>query len=254
MTVEARLRKALDRNEMRLYYQPKLDVGTNRIEGVEALLRWQINATTMVAPNAFIPIAEETGLIEPIGQWVLQQACQQMNVWRQEGKTPIEMAVNLSPVQFENKAMPAVFRKIVEQRGISPRLITFEVTESLFLHDVDKKIKAMNRLRDAGFKISIDDFGTGYSSFSYLKKLPLDELKIDRSFFTDLFTDTKSRALISALIYLARSLNLTTVAEGVEKEDQLDFLQKGACDHYQGYLFSPPLPPEKLSPMLSSNE
>ena len=254
LTIEARLRKALDRDELRLYYQPKLNVHTNRIQGVEALLRWQVNASTMVAPNAFIPIAEETGLIEPIGQWVLRQACQQMNVWRQDGKADIQMAVNLSPAQFQNKAMPAVFQKIVEQRGISPRLITFEVTESLFLNDVDEKIKAMNRLRDAGFKISIDDFGTGYSSLSYLKKLPLDELKIDRSFFIDLFTDSKSRALISALIYLARSLNLTTVAEGVEMEEQLDFLQKGACDHYQGFLFSPPLPADRLTKLLDPAE
>ena len=250
LMIEARLRRALERKELRVYYQPKLGVRSNRIEGVEALIRWQANADTLVPPDVFIPIAEETGLIVPIGQWVLQQACQQMQAWQQAGKAAIKMAVNLSPVQFQSESMPAVFQKIVQQRGISPRSITFEVTESLLLNDIDAKIKVMHRLREMGFRLAIDDFGTGYSSLSYLKQLPLDELKIDRSFFSDLFSDTKSRALISAMIYLARSLNLTTVAEGVELEEQLDYLRNGACDQYQGYLFSPPLPPDRLLDLL----
>ena len=173
-----------------------------------------------------------------------------MAAWQEAGTAAIEMAINLSPVQFKNKAMPTVFNKIARHHGISPQLITLEVTESLLMEDVDKKIEVMHHLREAGFKIAIDDFGTGFSSLCYLKKLPLDELKIDRSFFTDLFADTKSRALISAMIYLARSLNLNTVAEGVEMDTQLEFLQKGACDQYQGFLFSPPVPPEQLFTML----
>lgn len=252
LTVEARLRRALERSELRLYYQPKLEVRTNRIQGVEALLRWQVNRSTMVSPTAFIPIAEETGLIESFGEWVLRQACRQMAAWQQAGKAPIDMSVNLSPVQLQNKALPAVFEKIVASSGIPLQRITFEITESMLLEDVEHKIAAMHRLREAGFKIAVDDFGTGYSSLSYLKKLPLDELKIDRSFFIDLLADDKSRALVSALIYLARKLNLTTVAEGVEKDEQLAFLQKGACDQYQGFLFSPPLPPKKLAAMLDS--
>jgi len=254
LTVEARLRKALDRDELRLFYQPKLDVHTNRIKGVEALLRWQVNANTLVPPNIFVPIAEDTGLIEPFGEWVLRQACKQMTVWQKAGKAPIEMSVNLSPVQLQNKAMPAVFEDIVKRSGIPFQRITLEVTEGMLMEDIEKKIATLQRLRKAGFKISIDDFGTGYSSLSYLKKLPIDELKIDRTFFIDLFADTKSRALVSALIYLARSLNLTTVAEGVEKENQLDFLQKGACDQYQGFLFSPPLPPDQLLKKLDPAE
>lgn len=250
LMLEARLRRALERRELRVYYQPKLGVRSNRIEGFEALIRWQANRETMVPPDVFIPIAEETGLIEPIGEWVLRQACKQLRDWQQAGNADFKVAVNLSPAQFKGKSMPSVFKKIVQQQGVSPQSITFEVTENLFLNDIDEKIKVLQHLREMGFKISIDDFGTGYSSLSYLKRLPLDELKIDRSFFSDLFGDTKSRALISAMIYLARSLNLTTVAEGVEQKEQLDFLQKGACDQYQGFLFSPPLPPDRLRQLL----
>lgn len=251
LSLEARLRKALDRNELMLYYQPKVDVQTNRIAGVEALLRWQINEATIIPPDKFIPIAEETGLIIPIGQWVMGEACRQLSAWQQAGKAPIGMAVNLSPVQFQNKQMPTVFQQIINNSGVSPQLLTLEVTENMFLSDVDKKIESMNRLKEQGTKLALDDFGTGYSSLSYLKKLPLDELKIDRSFFIDLFKDAKSSALVSTMIYLSRSLNLTTVAEGVETDEQLRFLKKGACDQYQGYLFSRPLPPDQLFEMLS---
>ena len=248
---EARLRKALDREELLLHYQPKVDVHTNAIMGVEALLRWQVNATTLVPPDKFIPIAEETGLMGPIGQWVLQRACRQLSEWQKAGMAPIGMAVNLSPVQLECRELPEIFGQIIEESGISPRLLTLEVTESMLLEDVEDKIVTMNRLRDLGIKLAIDDFGTGYSSLSYLKKLPLDELKIDQSFFVNLFEDSKSCALVSTMIYLSRSFNFLTVAEGVETEEQLRFLRNGACDQYQGYLFSRPVPPEKVFDMLT---
>ena len=249
--IEARLRKAIDRNELVLYYQPKLDVQTNTIAGVEALLRWQISDKTLVPPYKFIPIAEETGLMVPIGEWVLKQACNQLIEWQQAGKAPIGMAVNLSAVQFENREMPDVFKQIIENSGIDPRLLTLEVTESMLLDDIESKIESMNRLKDLGLKLAIDDFGTGYSSLSYLRRLPLDELKIDRSFFIDLFEDPKSRALITSLLYLSRNLKLLTVAEGVETEEQLNFLKNEGCDQYQGFLFSPPVPAQKLFGMLS---
>ena len=251
LNLEARLRKALQRNEFMLYYQPQLDIHTNRIMGVEALLRWQVNQTTMIPPDKFIPLAEETQLIIPIGEWVLRQACRQLAAWQRDGAAPIRMSVNLSPVQFESRQMPAKFERIIANSGIDAQWLTLEVTEGMFLDNVEQKIDAMNRLKALGVKLSIDDFGTGYSCMNYLKRLPLDELKIDRSFFHDLFDDTKSRALVATLIYLSRSLNLLTIAEGVETEDQLRFLREGACDQYQGFLFSPPVPPEQLLTMLA---
>ena len=241
LSLEAGLRRALDRDELVLYYQPKLDVQTNAIAGVEALLRWHNKDHGLIAPNKFIPMAEETGLIIPIGEWVMSHACQQLSEWQQAGKAPIGMAVNLSAVQLQNPEMHAIFKRIIENSGIDPQLLTLELTESMLLEDIENRIESMKRLKDLGLKLSIDDFGTGYSSLSYLRRLPLDELKFDRSFFVNLFEDTKGRSLISSLIILARNLNLRTVAEGVETEQQLRFLQKERCDQYQGFLFKPAL-------------
>ncbi len=251
LSLEARLRKALDREEFVLHYQPILDVATNTITGVEALLRWQIQDRGLVPPNQFIPIAEETGLIVPIGEWVLAEACRQLETWRQEGLAPVDMAVNLSPAQFQNPNMLDVFRRIIANSHIDPQYLTLEVTEGMLLEDIDTKIETMNRLKDLGLALAIDDFGTGYSSLSYLSQLPLDELKIDRSFFIHLFDDEKSRALVSSLIYLSRNLSLRTVAEGVETEEQLQFLKDEGCDQYQGFLFSPAQPPLKVAAMLA---
>ena len=251
LSLEARLRRALDRNELGLVYQPKLDVQTNAIVGVEALLRWCSKDNGSIPPQEFIPMAEETGLMIPIGEWVMSRACKQLAEWRQAGKAPIGMAVNLSAVQFQNPEMHATFKRIIEQSGIDPRLLTLEITESMLLEDIDNKIESMNRLKELGPRLSIDDFGTGYSSLTYLRRLPLDELKIDRSFFVNLFEDTKSRSLISSLIFLARNLDLSTVAEGVETEEQLRFLQEEQCDQYQGFLFKPPLESAEVFKLLS---
>jgi diguanylate cyclase len=250
LSLEARLRRAMDRDEFVLYYQPKLDVQTNVITGVEALLRWHIKDLGWIEPNEFISIAEETGLVIPIGEWVMSHACKQLAEWQQSGKAPIGMAVNLSALQFENPEMHAIFKRIIQNSGIDPRLLTLELTESILLGEIEKKIESMKRLKDLGLKLSIDDFGTGYSSLRYLRKLPLDELKIDRSFFINLFEDTKGRSLLSSLILLARNLNLRTVAEGVETEQQLRFLQAERCDQYQGNLFKPPLESAELFRLL----
>ncbi|WP_167527813.1 GGDEF/EAL domain-containing response regulator [Desulfosarcina alkanivorans] len=252
--LEARLRRALDRDELILFYQPQLDVQTNTITGVEALLRWQAHDGGIIPPDKFIPLAEETGLIVQIGEWVLHRACKQLKAWQQAGKAAIGMSVNMSPVQFQSREMPAIFKRVVGSSGIDPCQLTIEVTEGMLLEDLDAKIALMKGLKDLGLKLSIDDFGTGYSSLSYLRKLPLDELKIDRSFFIDFFEDTKSRALVSSMIFLSHNLNLLTVAEGVETEAQLRFLQKGGCDLYQGYLFSRPLPNDKLIELLSPED
>ncbi|MFB3886835.1 MAG: EAL domain-containing protein [Thermodesulfobacteriota bacterium] len=241
LSLEARLRRALDRNELVLHYQPKLDVQTNVITGVEALLRWHAQDYGLIKQAKFIPMAEETGLIIPIGEWVMSHVCKQLSEWQKAGKAPIGMSVNLSAAQFQNPEMQTIFKRIIEDSKIDPQLMTLELTESMLLEDIEDKIESMKRLKDLGLKLSIDDFGTGYSSLSYLRRLPLDELKIDRSFFVNLFEDTKGRSLISSLIFLARNLNLRTVAEGVETEQQLCFLQKEGCDQYQGFLFKPPL-------------
>jgi diguanylate cyclase (GGDEF)-like protein len=241
LSLEARLRRALDRNEFVLHYQPKLDVQTNVITGVEALLRWHIKDLGWIEPEEFISMAEETGLVIPIGEWVMSYACKQLAEWQRAGKAPIGMAVNLSAVQFENPEMHGIFKRIIQNSGIDPQLLTLELTESILLGEIEKKIELMKRLKDLGLKLSIDDFGTGYSSLRYLKRLPLDELKIDRSFFVNLFEDTKGRSLLSSLILLARNLNLRTVAEGIETEQQLRFLQQERCDQYQGLLFKPAL-------------
>lgn len=251
ISLEARLRRALDRDEFVLHYQPKLNVATNTIAGVEALLRWQIPNRGLVSPDQFIPLAEETGLIIPIGEWVLSRACQQLTALKAAGRAPIDMAVNLSPVQFQSPDLLATFRKTIDRSRIDPQRLILEVTEGVLLEDVDSKIDMLNRLKALGVRLAIDDFGTGYSSLSYLLKLPLDELKIDRSFVMNLFEDSKSRALVSSLIHLAHSLDLHTVAEGVETEKQLGFLQSEGCDQYQGYWFSPAVPSDKLLKMLA---
>jgi EAL domain-containing protein (putative c-di-GMP-specific phosphodiesterase class I) len=252
LSLEARLRRALDRDELVLYYQPRVDVQTNAITGVEALLRWHIEDRWWITPDTFIPMAEETGLMLPIGEWVMSHACKQLSDWKQAGKAPVGMAVNLSAAQFQNPEMNDIFKGIIENSGIDPQLMTLELTESMLLEDIENKIESMKRLKSLGVKLSIDDFGTGYSSLSYLRKLPLDELKIDRSFFVDLFEDTKGRSLLSSVIVLARNLNLLTVAEGVETEQQLRFLQKERCDQYQGFLFKPALESAEVFKLLPS--
>jgi diguanylate cyclase (GGDEF)-like protein len=241
LTLEARLRRAMERDELALRYQPKVNISTNVVAGVEALLRWQIKDHGYITPDEFIPVAEETGLIVSIGEWVLMHACKQLLEWQQAGKVPIGMSVNLSVGQFRDPQMQPIFKRIIKESGLDPQLLTLELTESMLLEDIEDKIELMKRLKDLGLKLSIDDFGTGYSSLSYLTRLPLDELKIDRSFFVNLFEDPKGRSVISSLIFLAHNLHLRTVAEGVDTEEQLRFLQKMECDEYQGFLFRPPL-------------
>ena len=252
LMLEAALRKAIEKNELLLYYQPRVNIQTGAVVSVEALLRWRWSDGRIILPNDFIPMAEETGLIIPIGKWVINRACAQLAQWHRKNKIKIGMSVNLSAIQLLDRKLPAVVKAIIEHHGIEPGFLTLELTESILMNDIEDKIEVMNRLKSLGVKLAIDDFGTGFSSLSYLRRLPLDELKIDKSFVDTLLEEEKSRALASSVIYLGRNLGLLTVAEGVEEKGQLDFLQQQRCDLYQGALFSMPISVSELEQRLYS--
>jgi diguanylate cyclase (GGDEF)-like protein len=248
--LETKLRKALEKNELILYYQPKVEIKSGLVKGVEALLRWDSDEG-LVSPAKFIPLAEETGLIVPIGEWVLSEACRKLKEWHQSARIPISMAVNLSARQFSGSNFLSTVKRIIGSSGIDPRFLTLELTESLLLGNIDDKIKLLKSLKSMGLKLSIDDFGTGYSSLSYLRKLPLDELKIDRSFIMEVSKSADSRAIVSTIVFLARSLKLSIVAEGIEKKEELEFLRKLGCHQYQGFFFSRPVPSNEIVELLA---
>ncbi|MCP5418723.1 MAG: EAL domain-containing protein [Chromatiaceae bacterium] len=251
LQMEADLRHAIQNDELVLHYQPKVDIKTNQVTGVETLVRWQRTTGELVYPNNFIPLAEECGLIHAIGVWVLQAACRQLAQWQSQGKW-IHVAVNLSAKQLYGGGLVETVAKIIDANGIDPSYLTLELTESLFMEDADYTVQTLNRLMALNTRISMDDFGTGYSSLSYLKAFPLHELKIDRSFLSGVNANRHDQALVSAIVYLAHEFGLTVIAEGVEEASQLEFLATIGCDQYQGYLFSKPLPVAQITPMLSS--
>ncbi len=246
MSMESMLRSALKNDEFVLHYQPKVNVRTGQIQGVEALLRWNNGSNGIISPVDFIPLAEETGLIVPIGEWILNEACRQLTDWRNKAALPLTMNINLSTVQFNDDNLLAILNKAIAEHKTPPKLLTLEITESLLMNDIDHKISIMRKIRDMGLKISIDDFGTGYSSLSYLTKLPVNELKIDRSFIINTPHMSDSNAIVQTVIFLAKKLGLKTIAEGVETNPQLQFLNTIECDEYQGFLFSRPLPAESF--------
>lgn len=240
------LRTAVERHELVLHYQPKFDASGTGMIGVEALLRWVHPVRGMVPPDKFISLAEKTGLILSIGEWVLDEACRQMRAWRAEGRVGLTVAVNLSSVQFAHAGLVQQVRETLARYELDPRCLTLEVTESTAMRNVEASMVVLRELSDMGVHISIDDFGTGYSSLLYLKRLPATELKIDRGFVRDLTDDTEDAAIISAIVALAKALHLTVVAEGVETEQQQEFLRRLGCDSLQGYLLGRPMAPEKL--------
>ncbi len=251
LTLEESLHNALKNDEFRIHYQPRVDAQTKEILGVEALVRWVHPQLGMVSPAQFIPLAEETGLIVPIGEWVLRQACKQNQAWREAGYRPIRVSVNLSPVQFRDACLTDVVDSALAESGLATDGLELEVTESMLMNDPDATIDALKQLKSRGLKISIDDFGTGYSSLSYLKQFPIDSLKVDRSFIRDVTTNADDAAITTAVILMGHSLKLNVVAEGVETESQLAFLQVLQCNEIQGFLFSPPVPPDRLVTMLT---
>jgi len=250
LTLENSLRLALGRGELFLVYQPQMDIATGRITGLEALLRWQHPELGLVPPDNFIRIAENSGLIMPIGEWVLRTACSQARKWQDEGLLAVPVAVNVSAVQFRQAGFCELIRRVLHETGLAPQYLELELTESLLLSNADVMFSVLQELKAMGLKLAIDDFGTGYSSLSYLKQFPVGKLKIDRSFIRDIAVNPDDAAITTAITSLAKSLNLKVIAEGVEDEAQMTFLRAHQCDEIQGYYFSKPLAVDKVADKL----
>ncbi|MES1997823.1 MAG: GGDEF domain-containing phosphodiesterase, partial [Pseudomonadota bacterium] len=247
------LHHALRRDELQLHYQPQINLKSGEICGMEALLRWTHPQLGNIPPAEFIPIAEKTGLIVAIGEWVLRTACQQSIAWQLAGLPALPIAVNLSGRQFSQYNLTQIITHILAQTGLAPHLLELEITESTLIQDIQASIATLRELNNLGIRISIDDFGTGYSSLSYLKSFPINTIKIDQSFVRDIHTDPDNAAIVSAIIAMAKSLGMETIAEGVETSEQLSFLRSRQCDSIQGYYFSRPVTHEVITQMLSEN-
>jgi EAL domain-containing protein (putative c-di-GMP-specific phosphodiesterase class I)/ActR/RegA family two-component response regulator len=250
VTLQNALCRALERQELELHYQPQVDLVSGRIRGVEALIRWRCPDVGLVAPDRFIPLAEETGLIIPIGEWVLRTACAQAVLWQAAGHRDLTMAVNLSARQFRQQDMAALVREVLAETGLAARYLELELTESVLMKDPELVAQTLRQLKEIGVSLSLDDFGTGYSSLSYLKRFPIDVVKIDRAFVRDVTVSADDAALTRAIIAMARSLNMSTVAEGVETPGQLGFVIRNHCDAMQGYHFSRALPVNEMNALL----
>jgi diguanylate cyclase (GGDEF)-like protein/PAS domain S-box-containing protein len=252
LKIEGGLRRALERKEFVLHYQPQVDLESGAIVGAEALIRWLPSGQEMLYPTQFIPIAEETGLIVPIGEWVLREACRQNVAWQQAGLSPIRVGVNLSGHQFNQQDVVATVTRVLRETGCDPACLSLEITESVVMKDPLSAVETLWRLSEMGVHLSIDDFGTGYSSLNYLKRFPIDALKIDRSFVSDIVTDDDNAAIVKVVIALAHNLKLEVIAEGVETVEQLDFLKRLRCNQMQGFLFSRPVAPVRMAKLLAS--
>ncbi|MHC5735569.1 putative bifunctional diguanylate cyclase/phosphodiesterase [Nostoc sp.] len=253
LTLENELHGALGRNEMLVYYQPLVDLHSGQITAMEALVRWQHPTLGLVSPAKFIPIAETNGLIVPIGEWVLRTACTQNRAWQQAGFSSIRISVNLSARQFEQPYLVEIVNQILEETGLQASSLELEVTESFLMADMERSVKTLKQLRQLGIWLALDDFGTGYSSLNYLKRFPVNMLKIDQSFVQDVMSNPDSAAVTDAIIALAKSLRLKITAEGVETQEQLDYLKKQGCHEGQGYYFSCPMPAEIIAQMLQKS-
>lgn len=254
LTLEHNLRKALKKEEFLIYYQPQVDLINQNIIGAEALIRWQHPDLGMISPAQFIPIAEETGIILPLGEWVLKTACKQAKLWQDKYGTTFVIAVNLSSRQFQQQDLVSTVDKVLQETRLAPQYLELEITESVGMKNPELTLKTLHELKSMGIHIAIDDFGTGYSSLSYLKKFPIDTLKIDRSFVSDIQVDTNDAAIVLAIIALAKTLKLKVIAEGVELNEQAEYLLKHGCHSVQGYLFSPPIPSQNFENLLRKND
>jgi diguanylate cyclase (GGDEF)-like protein len=250
LTLETSLRRALERRELTVFYQPRIEIRTGRVVAFEALLRWRHPDLGFVSPAQFVPLAEETGLIVPIGEWVLREACRQNREWQDEGLPPVRIAVNLSMSQFAQPNLQQVIRSALDDSRLDARWLELELTESTVMRDASSAVATLARLKSAGVHLSIDDFGTGYSSLAYLRRFPIDCLKIDQSFIRESTSNPDDAAIVTSILLMARSLKLGVVAEGVESESQLSLLRVLQCDEAQGYLFSPPVPAAEACALL----
>jgi diguanylate cyclase len=253
-SIEEHLRRALERREFTVHYQPKINLDSKVITGVEALIRWTHPTRGLISPLQFIPVAEDCGLILPIGAWVLREACAQARAWVDVGLPFMTMAVNVSAKQFENENFMRDIFAILDETGLDPRYLELELTESVLMRRAELTASILLTLRERGIRVAVDDFGTGYSSLSYLRKFPLDALKIDRSFVSQITTIPDEMTIVRAIISMGRSLNLRVIAEGVETQDQFDFLKIHQCDEAQGYYFSPPVPPQEFARLLLESQ
>jgi len=244
LTMEGDLRRGIENGELRLYYQPQIDLSNSQILGAEALVRWQHPKLGLVAPGRFIPMAEDTDLIVPLGEWCLREGCRQLRAWQKSGLTELRVSVNVSPNQFHQKDFVATVGQVLSEAEIDPKTLQLEITESSLIKNTDQVVTRLRELKEMGLMVAIDDFGVGYSSLGYLKQLPIDMLKIDRSFVSDATSDPDDAALVMAIITLAHNLRLKVMAEGVETDEQLRFLRLLRCDEGQGYLFGKAEPPD----------
>lgn len=249
LTLENDLRRAMEQEEFMIYYQPQINARTGKIVGAEALLRWNHPTRGIVSPSEFVPLAEENGMIVPIGEWVLRQVCEQNKRWHDKGIHPFPVSVNLSIRQFMRQDLPNKIERILQETGLEAKYLELEITESMTM-DVQHAINCLHELKSLGIGISIDDFGTGYSSLNYLKKFPINKLKIDRTFVRDIMSDPNDAAIVSTIIAMAHELGLKVIAEGVETIEQLNYLRDKNCNLVQGYLFSPPIAPDHLTKQL----
>jgi diguanylate cyclase (GGDEF)-like protein/PAS domain S-box-containing protein len=253
ITIINGLHKALENQEFKLFYQPKIITSSQSISGVEALLRWHHPVHGTISPSEFIPLAEETGMIIPIGEWVLREACKRYKVWESQGIAPQAMSINISPRQLKDPQLLSKIKAILVEHHFIPQHLEIEITESVAIDNFEDTITQLNQIREIGVKVALDDFGTGYSSLNYLRQFPIDALKIDRSFINDVIGNSQTAAIVKSIISIAHSLNLPVVAEGVETEEQFNFLYDLQCDYIQGYYISTPLPSNQMEELLRKN-
>jgi EAL domain-containing protein (putative c-di-GMP-specific phosphodiesterase class I) len=254
LVIEGELRRAIANSELQLHYQPRVEIGNGEVRSVEALLRWQHPTRGRVMPLEFIAIAEDTGLILPIGDWVIREACRQARAWQLEGLPFLRVAVNVSPMQFRQPNFCNVVRTALEANSLDAAYLEIELTEATLMTNAESSVAMLEQLSKLGVVIAIDDFGTGYSSMSYLQRFPIDKLKIDRSFIRDLLSNPGDVSIVRAIISLAHELQLKVVAEGVESAEQLALLDRMGCDQYQGFLRSPAVAPAEVEPLLAPGD